>query len=251
MRIVIFSDIHGNFEAMEKFLILLDEEEKDAVYCLGDIVGYGADPNECVEAVRSRGIPAISGNHEDVVCGRTEPTDFNPDACNAILWCRAHISRRNCEYLGGLDDKMIIDTSVGKSFLVHGSPFDKDEYILSAWGALRSFEIVRAQNIFYTFIAHTHQPCLWVWKEGERVAYIPYSSGQKTFQIAPGLRLIVNVGSIGQPRDGNPDGCFVIWDTDKRIVEFIRFEYDVDKAQQKIIDAGLPRRLADRLACGR
>ena len=250
MKIAIFSDIHGNLEAMEKFLALLDEQEKDAVYCLGDIVGYGADPNECVEGIRKRKIPSISGNHDDVVCGRIDPDDFNPDARRAIMWCREQMTPRNREYLCSLEDKLIIDTPIGRIFFVHGSPYDKDEYILSSWSALRSFEIMSTQNIAYAFIAHTHQPCLWLWKDGERVLYLPYAPSQTIFQIAPELKVIVNVGSVGQPRDGVPYGCFVVWDTDERTVEFVRFVYDVDKAQQKILSAGLPRRLAARLACG-
>ncbi|MEW5944814.1 MAG: metallophosphoesterase family protein [bacterium] len=250
MKYVVFSDVHGNLEALERFAQRADEKGADQMVCLGDIVGYGADPNACVEFVRDRGVPCVSGNHDDVVSGLVEPDDFNPDARRAILWCRERISPRNRRFLRALEQRIVIETPRGRTLFVHGSPADKDEYIMSGWSAMKSFGLMEREDFCCAFVGHTHQPCVWVWKAGERVGLAPYSRQHSVFSISPELRLIVNVGSVGQPRDGDPEGCFVVWDDEAGSVEFVRFGYDVAKAQEKIIRANLPLFLADRLAGG-
>lgn len=250
MKAVFFSDIHGNLEALAGFRAVLDNLAYDEIFSLGDIVGYGANPNECVEFVRELGITSVSGNHDDVVAGKVEPVDFNPDARRAILWCRKETTQPNRKLLRNLEERMIIETGETRIMLVHGSPYDKDEYIMSKHSAMRSFEVMQRENIRNSFVAHTHQPCLWVWQPGAQVTLLRPEDERRTFRIDPRLNLIVNVGSVGQPRDNDPRGCFAVWDDGDNTVEFVRFSYDVRAAQQKIIEADLPMFLADRLAGG-
>lgn len=250
MKTILFSDIHGNLEALVRFQTALSEIEYDRMFCLGDIVGYGANPNECVEYVKSDNIPSVSGNHDDVVSGRVEPDDFNPDARRAILWCREKTTKQNRKFLRSLEDRIVLEATDAKIMLVHGSPFDKDEYILSSHSAVRSFEVMQREAVDYAFVAHTHQPCVWVWQPGSDAGLLSPSDEHSVFRVEPGLSAIVNVGSVGQPRDSDPRGGFVVWDDEEKSFEFVRFAYDIRAAQQKIMEADLPLFLADRLAAG-
>ncbi|MFH1538960.1 MAG: metallophosphoesterase family protein [bacterium] len=250
MKTIIFSDIHGNLEALECFKAVVSEIEHDRIFCLGDIVGYGANPNECVEYVRQNNITSVSGNHDDVVSSRVEPDDFNPDARRAILWCREKTTKNNRKFLRSLEDRLIIESPERKFMLVHGSPYDKDEYILSSHSAVRSFAVMQREAIDFAFVAHTHQPCVWVWKSGSVAGMLQPTDENRQFRFEPGLSAIINAGSVGQPRDSDPRGCFVIWDEVEAAIEFVRFIYDVRAAQQKIMEADLPIFLADRLAAG-
>jgi len=250
MKIIIFSDVHGNLEAFESFFGVLDGFEYERMYNLGDIIGYGADPNACVALLRDREIPSVTGNHEDAVLGRADPSGFNPDARRAVTWCREQLTQENLDYLRTIGDFMWVDSALGKTLLVHGSPVDKDEYLLNRRHAERAFESMTYKDISISFIGHTHRPCFWIQQPDGSAEFFPYDQEKTPVKLNPSLKVIVNAGSIGQPRDNNPMGCFVIWDDVKHTIEFRRFEYPIEKAQQKIYDAGLPRILADRLGEG-
>jgi predicted phosphodiesterase len=250
MKIIIFSDIHANIDALESFLGIADEIEHERMFNLGDTVGYGAAPNECVELVKSRNIQSVTGNHDDVAIGRYEPTRFNPDGRRAILWCRSVLKEQNFDFLRSLNDFIWMDSALGKALFVHGSPVDKDEYVMSRWNAERAFHEMMERDIAISFIAHTHRAGVWIQEADGAPVFRADSECPGGVELDPSLKTIINVGSVGQPRDKNPKGCFVEWDDGAHVVRFHRFDYPVAQAQQKIRDAGLPRILADRLESG-
>lgn len=250
MRHVIFSDVHANLEAFEAFLKAADVIRADAMHSLGDIVGYGGSPSECMDLLMRRHIPSVSGNHDDVVAGKYEPDQFNPDARNAILWCRGRISGDQKSFLLGLDDSRWISTAKGTAMLVHGSPRGKNEYVMSRWHAERAFAAMMDMDIATAFVGHTHQACCWIQQQDGRAVFRPQRDSDRELVLEPALKAIINVGSVGQPRDGNPKGCFVVWDDARHLVEFHRFKYNIEKARQRILDAGLPVFLAERLTGG-
>lgn len=250
MKIIVFSDVHGNIDSFETFLGIADSLEHERMYNLGDTIGYGAGPNECVETVRTRNIPSVTGNHDDVVLGRYEPSRFNPDARRAILWCRNELREENMDYLRNLGDFIWIDSALGKSLLVHGSPVDKDEYVISKWNAERAFAAMIERDIAISFVGHTHKACLWIQELDGTPIFKPQCEIDGEISLDPTLKVIANVGSIGQPRDGTSQGCFVVWDDVRHTIRFHRFDYPVEQAQRRIRDAGLPGFLADRLESG-
>lgn len=250
MKFVFFSDVHANLEALESFLEQTDRLQYDRIFNLGDIIGYGADPNECVEMIQQRSIPSVVGNHDDVVLDRYEPESFNPDARRAALWCRKTMREENMDFLRALKDFIWVDSALGKVLIVHGSPVDKDEYVMSRWHAERAFVDMMKRDIALAFVAHTHQPCCWLQKADGTADHRPQPADDEPIQLNPSLKAIVNVGSVGQPRDGDPRGCYVLWDDERHTIRFRRFTYPISKAQKKIRDAGLPAFLADRLAGG-
>jgi predicted phosphodiesterase len=250
MKFVLFSDVHGNLEALESFLEHIDRIQYDRIYNLGDIIGYGADPNECLELIQQRDIPCVVGNHDDVVLDKYDPEAFNPDARQALLWCRKTVREDNIDFLRTLKDFIWIDSALGKALLVHGSPVDKDEYVMSRWHAERAFVNMAARDIVVSFVAHTHQPCCWLQNPDGTAEFRPPPKSGEPVRLNPSYKAIVNVGSVGQPRDSDPRGGFVIWDDEEHSVLFRRFTYPVAKAQKKIREAGLPPFLADRLAEG-
>lgn len=250
MRHILFSDVHGNLEAFEAFLRLADDVRADRIYSLGDVVGYGGSPSECLDLLRMQHIPSVSGNHDDVVYGKYEPEHFNPDARKAVMWCRSRLSVEQKQYLGELDDELWISWPKGTAMLVHGSPCGKNEYVMSRWHAEKAFVEMMERDIPVAFVGHTHQACCWMQEPDGRATFKPQAEIEREIALEPTLKVIVNVGSVGQPRDGNPKGCFAVWDDKSHTVEFHRFRYNIDKARQKILDAGLPPFLAERLSGG-
>ncbi|HOX28692.1 MAG TPA: metallophosphoesterase family protein [bacterium] len=250
MKVIIFSDIHANIDAFKAFLALAETIDHERMYNLGDTVGYGAGPNECIDLVRYLNISSVAGNHDDVVLGRYEPAKFNPDGRRAIQWCRGELRDENADWLRTLGDFFWIDSVQGKALLVHGSPVDKDEYIMSKWNAERAFTAMMERDIAISFVGHTHKACLWLQEIDGSPSFKPQSECEGSISLDPSLKVIVNVGSIGQPRDRDPRGGFVIWDDEQHTIRFIRFDYPIEAAQKRITDAGLPRFLADRLAGG-
>lgn len=250
MKIIVFSDVHANLEAFEAFLEKADEVNYDRIFNLGDTVGYGADPNRCIELMREREIPSVTGNHDDVVLGRYEPTNFNPDARRAVLWARSRITEENKNYLRGLGDFLWVDSANGKALLVHGSPIDKDDYIMTESQANEVFDSMQMRTVSYAFIGHTHKACYWLKNLDGAVRHVECGQGDKSVRLRQGEAMICNVGSVGQPRDGNENGCFVVWDDVENRIDFVRFEYDYRTTQKKIIEAGLPPQHAERLGGG-
>ncbi|MFI5322226.1 MAG: metallophosphoesterase family protein [Thermodesulfobacteriota bacterium] len=238
MRYAIISDIHANLEAFRSVLEEINGSEVGRVICLGDIVGYGANPNECVEIIRSRGISSLLGNHDAAACGLSEPLDFNPVARDAVLWTRDELTGENREFLASLPEKELIDGFT----IVHGSPSDPYKYILSSYDAAPEFELLEGKSL--CFFGHTHVSVCYSLYEG-RIA----ETRAGAFRLRRGAKYLVNPGSVGQPRDRDPRASFLIYD-DRGYVEFRRVEYFIEGAQKKIIESGLNRFLAERLSQG-
>jgi diadenosine tetraphosphatase ApaH/serine/threonine PP2A family protein phosphatase len=237
MTAAIISDIHGNLEALVEALSFIEKKKVDSIYCLGDIVGYGANPNECVELVRERCKAVVLGNHDSAVSGRTDIRRFNEYARLSVLWTREKLNRENFTYLKGLP-YIYKEADV---LLVHASASDPESwrYIFSMASAVEEINGIEEEMCF---IGHTHKPALYPVEEKPK--------GNIAYSLKNGVKYLVNVGSIGQPRDGDNRLSFCLYDTNKQNIEFIRLKYDIKQAANKIIRNGLPSFLADRLVNG-
>jgi predicted phosphodiesterase len=245
MRYLIFTDIHGNMEAFLAFLKFAQKRKVDHYLFLGDLVGYGASPNEIIQRIRLlKPISTIRGNHDKAVCGLDTVQTFNPIAASAIHWTRDHITKKNMSYLCKLEQGPMI---VNKDIMIcHGAPFDEDHYIFGEFDASEAFLHIPVQICFF---GHTHFPL--VYEEKEHIVEGTFLTGDENeIKIEKGVRYLINPGSIGQPRDRNPKAACAIYDSDAKKIKFHRFSYDIEKAQKKIIGAGLPPALAERLAVG-
>jgi diadenosine tetraphosphatase ApaH/serine/threonine PP2A family protein phosphatase len=250
VRILIISDIHANLEALEACLAAAPEY--DRVFNLGDIVGYGANPNEVTERSCELGTVFVRGNHDKACSGVTSLDDFNPIAGLAVLWTRQHLKPENLAFLRKLPAGPL--SPLDGVRCVHGSPRDEDEYVLMRSDA---YSILGQAATPVTFFGHTHlQGGFWMNDDqGQKGALaLRYSSpsGRQMFQLelSAGVKYMINPGSVGQPRDGDPRAAFAIYDTELRTVTFHRVPYDIAAAQEKIFTAGLPERLAVRLEEG-
>ena len=250
MRVLILSDIHANLEALEACLDAAPEY--DQVYNLGDIVGYGANPNEVTARSRELGSIFVRGNHDKACSGLSDLSDFNPVAGLAALWTREKLIDDHLQFLRALPQGPL--APIQNVQLVHGSPRDEDEYILMASDA---YSILKEEAVPLTFFGHTHvQRCLLLEDTGQGKAFAPnYKSakGKQEFklEIKPKTKYMVNPGSVGQPRDNDPRAAFLLYDTDAGVITFHRVPYNIERAQEKIFSAGLPERLAIRLEEGR
>lgn len=232
MRIGILSDAHGNLPALEAVFHALDGEHVDVIHCLGDTVGYGPYPNECVDLVRSRCEIVLKGNHDSGLIGETPIEDFNQYGLAAIQWSQKHVTDERKEYLKSLP---FVDVRGDLTF-AHASPLNPAEwmYVLTLRSARENFTAFATR---LCFIGHTHVPVII--NEDLSVSEV----------LKPG-RSIVNVGSVGQPRDGNPDATFGIYDTEEGTYTLRRVPYDIKKTASAIKRAGLPEYLAKRLFQG-
>ncbi len=240
MRFAVFSDLHANLEATEA--VMADAHAKNCTHyvCLGDLVGYNANPHECVEIVRNLDCPVVKGNHDEQACLNESSRGFNDLAEQAITWTREHISDADKAWLSELR----LTRQVRDFTIVHATLDTPNEwgYVFNNLDAVASFTY---QHTTICFFGHTHVAGAFVRDGGvTRV---------KTEQlvIEPGKKYFINTGSVGQPRDGDPRAAYCIYDTENIVVEQRRIRYDMPKAQRKIVDAGLPRLLADRLELGR
>ncbi|MCK5120004.1 MAG: metallophosphoesterase family protein [Candidatus Latescibacteria bacterium] len=240
MRYGIISDIHGNLEALHAVLDHLSRERIERYVCLGDLVGYGANPNECVALVRELTDWVIAGNHDWVAVGLADNRAFNPHAKNAALWTARCLTEEHRSYLCSLPLKR----SDGDFLFVHSTPEapERWRYILSSHEAGKHFDVLNAQ---ICFIGHSHRPVVFALNDEEHVLVLGTD-----FRIKPNWKYIVNVGSVGQPRDGDPRAAYAVFDAEETTVEIKRVSYDIEKAQQKIRGAGLPDIEAERLAYG-
>ena len=251
MRILLLSDIHANLEALQACLAAAPS--CDRVVNLGDVVGYGANPNEVIELCRQLGGSYVRGNHDKAICALSDMDDFNPIAAEAVLWTREELTPDNLEWLRSLPQgPMQADDIPGAQF-VHGSPLDEDEYVITPRDAV---EPILISQPALTFFGHTHvQGSFALDSEQIESAHPGYltigQSESVTFPLRPGLRYMINPGSVGQPRDGDWRAAFAVFDTETQAVAFCRTPYDLKSAQDRILDAGLPKRLATRLAAGR
>jgi putative phosphoesterase len=234
MRIAIVSDIHSNLEALQKAFEIIDEKKVDEVICLGDLVGYGANPNECIDLTRKRATYVLLGNHDQAAFDLSQTEHFNRHARTAAYWTNQTLTQENLEYLKALPFRHAISDLT----FVHASPKDPDqwEYIFSAHEAKINFESFQTR---ICFVGHTHIPGIF-----------PEDLTMQKSKVTRENRYIINVGSVGQPRDGNWKLSFGIFDTTAWTYQLIRSEYDVQAASEKITAADLPRFLADRLLVG-
>lgn len=251
MRYLILSDLHGNDEALSAVLGRLKRKKVDRVVCLGDFVGYGADPNKVLD--RFRKMPcstlAVRGNHDKVACGLDSGETFNPPALEAVRWTREKLSRENAEFLRRLPSGLaVVDGTFG---ICHGSPTDEDAYILSDLDALLNFLYLErlAPGIDVCFFGHSHIPSVFT-LEGDEVHVETVRKPRARLVLEEGKRYLVNPGSVGQPRDGTPKASFVLYDSRTRTVHFERVAFDIGRSRGKILRAGLPSMLGDRLVTG-
>ena len=241
MRYGIIGDIHSNLEAFEAVLEEIDKREIDKIICLGDIVGYGANPNECIDKVRQLTDIVVIGNHDAGSIGQTDLNYFNWVAREACEWTGRVLTASNKAYLKNLD---FVKKEKG-AFIVHASPSKPAAwiYVISLGVAIQEFSYF---NEPICFVGHSHVPITFV-KRGKKYDVIEDTH----FKLDQGAHYIINVGSIGQPRDLDPRASFGIYDSDEKQVEIIRLAYDIETAQTKIRKAGLPEFLATRLALGK
>ena len=244
MRYLILSDIHGNWEALEAVLEAAAEDGVDQVLVLGDLVGYGAGPNEVVDTVRERAECVIRGNHDKVVAELEDGEGFNSVALTAARWTTAALSEDNLGYLRELAPGPV-EVIPGVT-LCHGSPLDEDEYVMSLDGAQRVFADFPAK---LTFFGHTHLPMVFV-AAPTGIHGAALEGSDFTITLDPDSRYLVNPGSVGQPRDRNPQAAYVIFDSERSEVRWRRCDYSLERAQRRILEAGLPQILAYRLAAG-
>jgi predicted phosphodiesterase len=240
MRIALFGDIHANLEALE--VVLADAEEQGCTdyVCMGDVVGYNADPAACLEKVKAMNIPVVKGNHDEDASGTHSLDSMNPVAAAALEWTRAQLSEDQRVWLRRL--RMVRQV---EDFTIVHSTLDQPanwNYVTNRFDAMSNFSYQFTQVCFH---GHTHVPRVYV--KTDKVQEVPADS----LIIEEGSKYFINVGSVGQPRDGDWRGCYAIYDLDHKMVVFRRVEYDIATTQQKILDAGLPAMLAERLADGR
>lgn len=247
MRYLIISDIHANRTALETVLAAAKGKWDKAV-CLGDLIGYGPDPNEVVELIRSLEAETIRGNHDKAIAGIEDIDDFNPIARAAVLWTRERLRPENREYLQNLPKGPI---AIDGFTVVHGSVYDEDEYVYSPELAL---DPLKSSPTPVTFFGHTHlQGGFTLRGEDVQALHVSPGLGRESVQvkIESGTIYLLNPGSVGQPRDGDARSGFAIADLKQHTVEFWRVPYDIARVQQRMTQAGLPEPLVLRLAFGR
>ncbi len=246
MRYLILSDLHANREALEA--VLQDCEGRyDEVLCCGDLVGYGADPNAIAEWVREHCSVTVRGNHDKACTGLDDLEWFNPVARSAALWTLETLTPDNAQWIRDLPRGPVVRNQFE---IVHGSPCDEDEYVLATEEAEQAFGYLETRLAFF---GHTHVQGGYIWNHSrvETIARLSSRSDRQVMEIDSGCAYLVNPGSVGQPRDGDPRAAYALYDSDALMVTYRRVPYDVAAAQRKIRDSGLPPMLADRLAVGR
>jgi predicted phosphodiesterase len=250
MRALILSDIHANLEALNA---VLDAASFDVLWNLGDIVGYGASPNQVIDLIRPKSQLIVRGNHDRVCCGLTSALGFNPIARAAAHWTHDELTPENLDWLKTLPQGPLQPEQANVA-CAHGSPLNEDQYILNmrdAWAPLQQM------STLITFFGHTHVQGGFSQKEQDwhelRPQYHPRSNQADswTMPLPPGTRHLINPGSVGQPRDSDWRAAFAIYDSNAAEITFHRVPYDITAAQGRILMAGLPERLAARLTDGR
>ena len=240
MKFAIIADIHANLEA---FQVVLEDTKKQKVThyaCLGDVVGYNANPKECLDIVRAMNMPCVKGNHDEYCSSEEHLEGFNPAAAEAVNWTRKQLTDGDRQWLRELKYTRMVT-----SFTIVHATLDGPQrwgYVFDKLAAAASFTY---QNTSVCFFGHTHVPVAFM--KDNLVRGGTYSK----FKVEPGKKYFVNVGAVGQPRDNNPKCSYVIYDVHEATIEIRRLDYDIATAQKKILAAGLPERLAERLAYGR
>lgn len=245
MRYAVISDIHANLEAFEAVLEEIGRIGVDRIVSLGDLVGYNANPNECVQILREKKIPTVMGNHDAAGCGQGDAVDFNPIARAAILWTKEELKPDHRDFLNQQPEQRNLGE---KARLVHGSLMHRDHYLLSRFDMTENIHRMRLEKpeIRILFFGHTHYQVAVTCDQDNNLSLI----STQRFTIRDDCLYLINPGSVGQPRDQDPRSAFLIYDEDTCIVEFIRISYNVRACAKKILSAGLPHELADRLSQG-
>ena len=246
MRYLIVSDLHANWQALQA-VAREAAGGYDQALCCGDLVGYGADPNPVVDWVRANCAVVVRGNHDKVSTGQENLEWFNPVARAAALWTQQNLTPANIEYIRALPKGPVL---LDGFQVLHGAPFDEDEYVIAASEAGEAFGYLESRLAFF---GHTHVQGGFIWNHS-RVETIPATSARSSRQrmkVDPECGYLVNPGSVGQPRDRDPRAAYVLYDSGARVVTYCRALYDVAAAQETIRQAGLPPVLADRLSEGR
>jgi predicted phosphodiesterase len=251
VRILLLSDIHANLEALEACLGAAPPY--DFVANLGDLVGYGASPNEVIDRSRELGNIFVRGNHDKAATGLLTLDDFNPLAAAAAIWTRDQLTPQHHEWVHALPQGPVALQGVPRAQLVHGSPQDEDTYVVSIGDALVP---LLATSVPLTFFGHTHLQGGFFANgssaDGFRPEYRTVGQAESVaLQLKPSTRYMINPGSVGQPRDGDWRAAFALFDSDAEVVHFHRTPYNLKSAQDRILSANLPPRLAARLAAGR
>ena len=247
MRYLILSDIHANIDALEAVLAAAPVDTWDRVLVLGDLVGYGAEPNAVIERVRALDpLVVIRGNHDKAACGIDDGSSFNYVAKLSAQWTSEALSPEHREYLRALPQGPVaIDETVE---ICHGAPFDEDHYIFDSDDAGRALDAASRPLCLF---GHTHLPVVFRRHPALFDGFMPEGPDDATLEVVAGINYLVNVGSVGQPRDGDPRAAFGIYDSERSTVVLRRISYPVEAAQQRILSAGLPSSLANRLAIAR
>jgi diadenosine tetraphosphatase ApaH/serine/threonine PP2A family protein phosphatase len=241
MRYGIFSDVHSNLPALQTVLKAYAEEKIDRYVCIGDIVGYAASPKECIAEIRKLNPLLVAGNHDWACVDLLNTQDFNSFAQEAVAWTRGQLSKEEKEFLTSLE--LVLDND--DFILAHGTLDNAENfnYLYDQMDAQVTFELMSGR---ICFVGHTHIPGIFT-LQGNRMTY----SQKYPLWLTPQNKYIVNVGSVGQPRDRDPRASYCVLDTESGMVEIKRIGYDIKEAQEKITSAGLPAFLAERLSSGR
>jgi predicted phosphodiesterase len=240
MKYAIIADIHANLEAFQVVLEDIEKQKCTHMACLGDVVGYNANPKECLDTVRALNMPCVKGNHDEFCSSDTPMEGFSPHAAEAGNWTRGKLSEDDRKWLRELKFLRLVS-----NFTIVHATLDAPQrwgYVFDKLAAAASFTY---QNTPVCFFGHTHVPVAFI-----RDSVVKGGTYSK-FRVEPGRKYFVNVGAVGQPRDGNPKAAYVIYDIDEGSIELRRLDYDIPAAQKKILEAGLPPRLAERLAMGK
>ena len=243
MKYALMADIHANLAAFTAVLEDIDHRGGvDELWCLGDIVGYGPDPCQCIELLRQRKHICVVGNHDLAAIGKLPLTDFNPDAAVACRWTTQQLSAGDVEYLGSLPQIIERDDFT----LVHGSPREPVwEYLVSTGSARESFGYFKTR---FCLVGHSHIPLIFRQSEDGSCSFAPLTTG--IGQVLGKSRMIINPGGVGQPRDGDPRASYAIYDSDSSVVRLYRVPYDIESTQVRMTQHNLPMRLVVRLEHG-
>ncbi len=242
MKLALLSDIHGNLEALTAVLRDIVSQKADKIYCLGDVIGYGSEPSACLDLVNTYCEVKIMGNHEYVILGMESTKGYTHVAKVSSEWTRNQLTDEEIAIISTFR----MDYTEGDMYFVHSSPYEPKRwhYILSPEEAAVAFEHLQQRLCFH---GHSHIPLIYSEKEG----HLPRERAGHSFLPDTESRYLINIGSVGQPRDNDPRACYVIYDTAENEALYRRVEYDIKTTQQKMAKAQLPEMLIDRLAVGR
>jgi len=244
MRYAIISDIHSNLAAFEAVLLDIDERGgAERIWCLGDVVGYGPNPCECIELLQRYDHACVAGNHDWAALGKADLDDFNTEAAAASVWTMKQLGSKEIGYLENLP----LSLEEGDFTLVHGSPREPVwEYLLSIYSAKISFAYFQTK---YCLVGHSHVPLVFELSADGGDCLLHKVSPDTELRLEEN-RLIINPGGVGQPRDGDPRASYAIYDSERGVISYYRVTYNIAATQQRMKERGLPQRLIDRLSYG-